>query len=199
MYFRKVAQPGIDSLKQLLLETNNNKRRVDILNQLSSDLYDMDVNEGFKYALEANELSESMRYEAGQKKALILVGYRYSVSGEFTKALDYYRRVSTVNTEEDDAVGYSEIMQGNVYRSLAKYDSANLLYEQSIRILTKDPNSIYLAFAYKSLARLYLIQWRNRDAETYFKKALTIYEQGKKYKRSGRSLVRVINGEQEPR
>jgi len=173
------AQPAVDSLKRLLQETNNNKQRVDILNQLAFELYDINANEGFKAALEANELSASMRYESGQKKALALVGYRYTVSGEFRKAIDYYRQVRQVNSTVDDQVGYSEVMEGNAFRSLAKYDSAQILFTQSIQTLTQNPNPFYLAFAYKSLARLYLIQWRNRDAETYFKKALAIYEQEK--------------------
>ena len=67
-------------------------------------------------------------------------------------------------------------MTGNLYRSLASYDSAFHFYAKGIGVLEKHPNPRYLAFAYKSLARLYVIQWKNQHAETYFLKALKIYE-----------------------
>jgi signal transduction histidine kinase len=37
-------------------------------------------------------------------------------------------------------------------------------------------NESYLAFAYKNLGRLYVLQWRNQEADEYFQKALRIYE-----------------------
>nr|WP_236676341.1 tetratricopeptide repeat protein [Chryseolinea lacunae] len=66
-------------------------------------------------------------------------------------------------------------MKGNAYRSLSTYDSALIYYEKAIRVLEKSPNELYTAFAYKSMARLFVIQWRNEEAEVYFKKALEYY------------------------
>lgn len=171
------SQPAIDSLRQLLYEVNDNIQRVDLLNELSSAVYDTDVNEGFKYASEANEHSKIIKYESGQRRALILMGYRFTVSGEFQKALDHYRQAASVNATEDDLLGYSYVMTGNVYRSLAKYDSARIFYKKSIDILEKNPTPVYLAFAFKSMARLLVIQWKNKEAEFYLKKAQKIYNE----------------------
>lgn len=171
------SQPAIDSLKQLLYEVNDNQQRVDVLNDLSAGVYDTDVNEGFKYASEAYEHSKIIKYEPGQKRALILMGFRFTVSGEFQKALDHYRQAATINSSEDDLVGYSYVMTGNVYRALANYDSARFFYTKSIGVLAENPNPVYLAFAFKSLARLLVTQWKNKEAEFYFKKAQKIYEE----------------------
>ncbi|HTE31510.1 MAG TPA: tetratricopeptide repeat-containing sensor histidine kinase [Chryseolinea sp.] len=170
------AQGDIDSLKQLLSDINDNMQRVDVLNELASQLYDTDVGEGYKYASDAYELAAAMKYEHGQKLALILMGYRYMVSGDFKQALNHYHRSAAVRPREDDLLAYGYIMAGNVYRSLAMYDSAQYSYSKSITILEKHPNQIYEAFAYKSLSRLYVIQWKNREAEFYLRKAQKIYD-----------------------
>jgi len=171
------GQSTFDSLKRLLFEVNDLRKRTDILNELSSYVYDTDVNEGFKYSSEAYEQAKSIKYLDGQMNALILMGYRFTVSGEFQKAVAHYRKAAEVNPERSDLLGYSYVMTGNIYRSIAKYDSARFFYTKGISILEKNRHPVYLAFAFKSLARLLMIQWKNKEAEHYFKKAQMIYEE----------------------
>ena len=170
------SQSAIDSLNRILSESNDNQRRADVLNDISSEWYDTDVNEGFKYSSQAFDLSKSIKYNSGMMRSLILMGYRYTVEGDFQKALDYYKRAAAVEADRPDLLGYSYTMTGNVYRSLANYDSAHFFYHKSISVLEKsNPDHIYLAFAFRSLARLLMIQWRNKEAEAYFMKAQAIY------------------------
>lgn len=171
------GQSRVDSLKQQLFEVNDVRTRVDVLNELASEVYDTDVNEGFKYSSEAFEQGKTVKYAEGQMRALILMGYRFTVSGEFQKAIDHYRRAGEVNPDLTDLLGYSYVMTGNIYRSVAKYDSARIYYSKSISILEKNEHPVYLAFAYKSFARLLVIQWKNKEAEYYFKKAQDIYNE----------------------
>jgi signal transduction histidine kinase/uncharacterized protein HemY len=171
------GQSRLDSLKQVLFEVNDIRQRVDVLNDIASELYDTDLYEGYKYSSDAYEQAKTIKYNYGQMRALILMGYRFSVSGEFQNALDHYRRAAEVDNEQSDLLGYSYSMTANVYRSIAKYDSARLFYTKSIAVLEKNQHPIYLAFAFKSLARLLMIQWKNKEAEHYFKKAQAIYEE----------------------
>ncbi|HMG92337.1 MAG TPA: tetratricopeptide repeat protein, partial [Chryseolinea sp.] len=171
------GQSRVDSLKQVLFEVNDIRQRVDVLNDLSSELYDTDVIEGYKYSSEANEQAKTIKYSDGQMRALILMGYRFTVSGEFQKALELYKQAAETNPERTDLLGYSNTMTANIYRSIAKYDSARFFYTKAIDILEKNPHPIYLAFAFKSLARLLMIQWKNKDAEYYFLKAQKIYDE----------------------
>ena len=92
------SQPAIDSLKQVLYETNDNKQRVDVLNELSAAVYDTDVSEGFKYASEAQEHSRNIKYTHGLKQSLILMGYRFTINGEFRTALNYYHQAANVDS-----------------------------------------------------------------------------------------------------
>ncbi len=171
------SQHYVDSLKRLLYEINDNIKRVDVLNELSFQVYDNNVDDGFTYASEAYEHSRLIKYPAGQKRSLILIGYRFAVRGDFQKALSYYRQASYVNSTVDELLAYSYTMAGNVYTSLANYDSARYFYFKSIEILEKNHSTDYLAFAFKNLARLYLIQWKNKEAEVYFSKAEKIYQE----------------------
>jgi signal transduction histidine kinase len=171
------GQSLVDSLKQVLFNISDIRQRVDVLNDLASEVYDTDVNEGYKYSSEAFDQAKAIKYSEGQMRALILMGYRFTVSGEFQKSLDLYERAAKTDPDVTDLLGYSYIMTANIYRSIAKYDSARIFYAKSIEILEKNPHPIYLAFAFKSLARLLMIQWKNKDAEYYFKKAQKIYNE----------------------
>lgn len=171
------AQGELDSLKAVLTETNDNKKRVDILNELSSQIYDMDGTEGFGYASDAYEDATAIKYDRGRRKALNLMSFRYVISGDFQEALKYQRKAVAITETEDDLVAYSLVMTGNVYRSLAKYDSARYFYTRAMTLLEQYPRTLYQAYAFKSIARLFVIQWKNKEAETYLKKAQEIYEQ----------------------
>jgi signal transduction histidine kinase len=173
---RLAALDEIDSLKQILTILKGEKR-VDALNALSFILYDSDVNSGHRYAAEAYNDARLLKYAKGQKLALILMGYRYTVRGEFRESLSHYKRAYSLDASKDDETAYAYIMTGNVYRSLAAYDSASYYYDKSISILTRQTRSKYLPFAYKSFARLLAVQWKNAEAEEFFRKAQKIYVQ----------------------
>lgn len=169
------GQESIDSLKQLLIDLNDHRQRVDVLLELSSLLYHTDIPEGYKYASEAREQAAMLNYERGERLALILIAFRYVNNGDFSQAIATYRQSDARSSSPDDLLAYSYVSRGNVYRSLARYDSSRYLYTQAIKLLDTTPNSAYLAFAFKNLARLYKIQWRNKEAATYLNKALAIY------------------------
>ena len=174
------GQGEIDSLKQLLVDLNDHRQRVDVLLDLSSRLFDVDLEEGYKYASEARDESAIIKYERGERLALILVAYRQVCSGDFRQAIDTYKQSDALSSRPDDVLAYSYVSRGNVYRSLAQYDSSRYLYTQATRLLETHPNSRYLAYAYKNLGRLEVILWHNKEAKFYYKKALAIYEAEKR-------------------
>ncbi|MGC3946121.1 MAG: tetratricopeptide repeat-containing sensor histidine kinase [Chryseolinea sp.] len=173
-----LAAQSIDSLKQLLVDLNDHRQRVDVLIDLSTRLFDIDLDEGYKYASDAREEAATIKYEQGERLALILMAYRYVCSGDFRQAISTYQASDALMSSEDEILAYSFVSRGNVYRSIARYDSSRYLYTQAIKLLESHQNSKYLAYAYKSLGRLEVMMWHNKDAEFYYKKALTIYEEG---------------------
>lgn len=170
------AQHDVDSLKQLLSDLNDHRQRVDVLLNLSSETYDVDTEEGYKYAVEARDEAHTIKYERGERLALILIAFKLVCNGDFRQAIDLYKQSDALASQEDDVLAYSYVSRGNVYRSLAQYDSTRYLYMQSLHLLESHPNAIYLAYAYKNLGKLETMLWRNKDAEFNFRRALTIYE-----------------------
>lgn len=184
---------SLDSLKQLLGDLNDHRQRVDVLIDISTRLFDIDLDEGYKYASDAREEAALVKYERGERLALILMGYRYVCNGDFRQAIDIYEQSDALTSKKDDILAYSYVSRGNVYRSTAQYDSSRYLYTQAIRLLETHQNSSYLAYAYKSLGRLEVILWHNKDAEFYFKKALDIY--GKANRTFGQAEVLFLLSE----
>jgi signal transduction histidine kinase len=170
-------QRSFDSLLHVLEKNPTpSQQRVDILNALASAYYDYDTEEGFNYATQAVELAKKLDYSRGLRRSLTLQGFYFYATGKYPKALEYYRRSSSVPLPEDDLLGYNLVMIGNVFRAQADYDSAMICYRKSIDILIRVNSPYQLAFAYKSLGRLYVLQWKNQLAQQTFLKALNIYK-----------------------
>lgn len=171
------AQPvPRDSLLRILEATREPRARTDLLLQLASDYYDIDTDLGYKYASEAYELAQRIQYTAGMCESLTLKGYYFYATGEYVKALNFYYRSMAVPGHPPAQQGYTFIMTGNAYRSQSRYDSAETYYHRGIALLST-VDSPFLPFAYKNLARLYVLQWKNAEAQEYFNRALSLYEQ----------------------
>jgi signal transduction histidine kinase len=172
-------QKTIDSLMQVLDQTAG-EHRVDLLIALSSAYYDYDSEKGFEYANQAVTLSRELNYPVGERRATTLQGFYYFNKGEFLKSLEIYNQSRNLKGPEDEHYGYTLVMIGNVYRSLAQYDSAKNYYDASINLLARINAPNQLAYAYKNTGRLYLLQWKNKESEESFRKALTLYQSMKK-------------------
>jgi signal transduction histidine kinase/uncharacterized protein HemY len=168
------GQQGIDSLKQVLTDLNDHRQRVEVLLELSSRVFDMDLDEGYKYASDARDEAATIKYEQGERLALILIAYRQFCTGDFRQSIQSYLQSDALASREDDILAYSYVSRGNVYRSLAQYDSSRYLYTRAGKLLEEHPNPKYQAYVYKNLGKLEVVLWHNRDAEFYYRKALDI-------------------------
>jgi signal transduction histidine kinase len=165
----------IDSLLNILEKSRSPSERVDLLNEISSAYYDYDATKGLEYATEALEAARIAKYGAGTRTALTLTGYYHYDIGEYRKALAFYAQSNEVPIPEDERLGYNFVMIGNVYRSIASYDSADLYYNKAINLLSSLHANRQLAFAYRNAGRLYILQWKNQLANNIFNNALKLY------------------------
>jgi signal transduction histidine kinase/uncharacterized protein HemY len=171
-----------DSLTHVLPSTSDRQKKVDLLNEIASAYFDYNNEEALTYSLQANALAQEIGYSTGLRQALTLQGYYYFAKGDYRKALEYFRQSRTKQGSEDDLAGYTLVMVGNVYRALSQYDSSELYYQKAIGVFAATKSGSHMAYAYKNLGRLYVIQWKNKEAEEVFQKALTIYETRKSKK-----------------
>jgi signal transduction histidine kinase len=169
-------QRVIDSLAGVLESTPDKQKRVDILNEITFAYFDYNNEAGFDYASQAYDLALEINYEKGLRQALTYKGFYHSTKGSYPNALEYFWQSRSRAPEKDDLQGYTLVMIGNVHRAMARYDSAAHYYGQAIEIFNATKSGNYLAYAYKNLGRLYVLQWRNQEAEEIFQKSLVIYE-----------------------
>lgn len=166
----------VDSLVRVLNATDNNAARVDLLCELSSVSYNYDIELGQSYAQQAYAKAKRLNYKKGMRHALILQGFYHQDIGENTIALKHYHEASALSDSPDDLQAYGYVMTGNLYRIIARYDSAELFYKKSMMVQNQIRSETYRAYIYKSLARLYMVQWKNKEAEEKLNKALELYK-----------------------
>ncbi|WP_333819576.1 tetratricopeptide repeat-containing sensor histidine kinase [Ohtaekwangia sp.] len=175
-------QTKVDSLLQVIKHAPDDKARADLLCQASSACYHDDLEQGYAYAERAYTLARQVAYARGMRYALILKGYYFQSIGEYGKSLVQFRQAIDLKMPMDDLLGYGYCMIGNLYRTIAKYDSADLFYTRALTVLRQVHSRNYLAITYKSQAKLYILQWKNAQAYDALMKALRLYqEKGDRY------------------
>jgi signal transduction histidine kinase len=164
-----------DSLLVELKKQSEPARQVDMMNEISSSYYHSDVEKGLEFAIKAGVLAEKERYFRGQRVALTLQGYYFFKTGDFSRALELFRRSSLIEKVADEPMAHTYVLTGNLFRSEAQYDSAELYYQRAIKILTgREKAERHLAFVYRNLGRLHLLQWKNESAKEHLTRALEL-------------------------
>jgi tetratricopeptide (TPR) repeat protein len=157
---------GADSLRNLLSNSRlSDKERVDLLNNLSYELYDVNDSAAFKAAQKALALAEKTNYKAGIKYAYTLIGLGHNANGFYQDAVRYFVMSDRVDVPSMTHIAsYNQVLLGNTYRDLAQYDSAEFYYHKAMDIISKTGNNAYKARVHKNLGQLYLILWKNTEA-----------------------------------
>src|SRR5258706_7502680 len=168
-----VAQkPYTDSLKQILANTDDPKRRVDLLCDIAYDLFDFDDVAAEGYAAQAKKLAAENNYQSGLKYALTVIGLGNLSAGEYQQALENFHASKKINApQRKELTGYNLMLIGSTYRDLAYYDSAEYYYKQAIQLVGENGDPYYLGFFYRGLAHVKIILWQNQEALEYLKKA----------------------------
>ena len=153
-----------DSLRRLLAQTQDNRKRVDILNDLAYEYYDFQDTTAFGFAREAQALAIKINYPLGLKYAYTLVAIGHTTQGDFKKATYFHRLSDLVKIpNEKDRTSYNLSAWGVIYRDQAKYDSALALFNLARALILKE-NTLQLAFNFKNKASVYLRKFSLREA-----------------------------------
>lgn len=134
--------PKLDSLNKQLARTTNEMERCDLLNAMTTEIWDFDFDKGLAWAWQALQLAEKNNYTHGRAAALTNIGLYYYFVGEYDNALANYRKSLAVlgDKQSRDFPAYTWIRIANLYRVQAVYDSAQYYYSLALNALT---GSIY--------------------------------------------------------
>src|SRR4249919_3464764 len=86
--FLSAQQNKNDSLRHLLFVSKEDISKVNLLNQLSRNFNDSNPDSNLFYGLQALELSRKINYNKGEIDALLSTCAGFSLSGNYSKALE---------------------------------------------------------------------------------------------------------------
>lgn len=168
------AQQGMaDSLWSLLKKGSlSQKDHVDVLNELSYTLYDTEDSTALALSIESLSRARKIKYKAGERYALTLIGLGYYNYSEYEKALKSLRASRNIILDEKpELAGYNLALIGSINRDYGYYDSALYYYNLAIKTIGEDGDGYYLGAAYRSMASVKVLLWQNQEALEILQKA----------------------------
>ena len=153
-------QETIDSLLTILERSHEDTNKVIVLNQLSRQLFNRDLDLSFKYAREAVDLALTLEYNKGFAISYRYIGNCHKGKGDNDKALEFYQKSLTLFENMNDQKNISTVYNsiGHLYFNWGKYPKALQYYYRSLEIKERIYDSIGIAIAFHSIGNVHLMQ-----------------------------------------
>jgi signal transduction histidine kinase len=102
------------------------------------------------------------------------LGLVHLFTGEYSKALDYYRNVQKINEVLNDLALKSLLFlnQGEAYLGLLHLDSAELVFDKSIFYNEKSGYKKYKGLALYDIGKIYEMRDNNEEAKKYYRQSI---------------------------
>jgi two-component system, sensor histidine kinase PdtaS len=134
----------------------------------------------FAKAIDNYKASAEITKQSGESKELINtfknIGYCYSMLGNTTEGIVYFKKVLKLNQGNEPGTAYSLINLGNVYEMIGDVELAVECYYKAINIWSNLDDQFEVADLYNNLGYLYMNVDRSYKAMDAYLKALVIYE-----------------------
>lgn len=157
------AQPALENLKHKLESSSDDKERATILNELATQSWDYDFEEGLNYARQAYTIASRLQDPELLTKSLTAIGLYHYFNGNYKTAKQYYSDALTAARDNNfgDYPAYTLTRLGNLYRVQGSYDSADFYYKQSLTLLKDKDAAFALSSVYHNLG------WLNYELSNY--------------------------------
>ena len=169
----------IDSLLLILKTVKRDTNKVNILNKLSENLrYQEDFSKELEYATQAMDIANDLKFETGEAKAYLNIGWVYGDQGENAKALENFYASLRIYEKigNKKMIAFLLQMVGATLEYLGNLDDALKRVNESLEIKKQIGDKEGIAQSLNSIGELYLGMNRDSEAlESHFA-ALTIYE-----------------------
>ena len=182
-HFQLIASSRIDSLKNCLLEIDEDTNRVELLLELSKAHFRNDRNsKSSAYYLEtALTLSNKLNYLKGIVKYWDLKGYQHRNRSEYKKALychfEAMELAKKIKSEKSLSTIYNNI--GVVYRRLDEYNKGLDFHLKALEIAEKYNQRLTQSMAINSIGNIYTLMHHYDEALEYYKRAMQIAKEDK--------------------
>jgi tetratricopeptide (TPR) repeat protein len=167
----------IDSLNEVLKNTNDDTNRVKTLNALGWYLrITGEYKRGREIAETAAISSDKLNFKRGKASALNLIGLFCWDKGDLTNAIYYFKSCIPINEEIGNTIGLGNnlINIGNIYWGQGNYTDAAKYYKSASKVYEEAGNTQGLVWANNNLGATYAKCGNNPDALKYYLEALKI-------------------------
>lgn len=146
---------SLDSLKTVFSKTIDQKKQVDLLNEISAKYYYIHYDSLMSYAEEAYRRSVSTGYTDGEIVALHRKCDYYINTGDFKTASQLVEQAERLATKTNNKVLLAEsyLIRGDIYGSISIFDQAYDYYNSALQIFNKEKQT---SRALKAENRIYL-------------------------------------------
>jgi class 3 adenylate cyclase len=176
-----LAQTGlIDSLKVVLITSDDDSIKVQNLILLSQNLVGTDNQNAIYYASKARNLATELHYEVGRAYALKYIGMGYYFQDKYVDAINYWEESLAVFEEMGDLTGVSNMLNnlGAINQNEGDDTKALEIYLRALTVAEEADNTQRIATALTNIGVVYA-----KKPETYQKsldyllRALPLFEE----------------------
>jgi signal transduction histidine kinase len=178
--FAALAQPGtVDSLNRLAQQLGRDTSRVNVLIQLSREMYRSGNHDHeVRYATEALELSQSLGFVKGEGDAWTTLGHVAMRKGAYDSALQCLGHAKAAFTaiKNYKSLANVHLCTGQVHDYLAKYNIALEHYRTALALIEAHANDAIKFKILNSSGVTYFNKGSYETALAYYLKALKVSE-----------------------
>lgn len=166
----------IDSLIHITkrLETSNEK--VDLLNEISWGYQYSNYQKTLEYAEEAHLLADSLHYDRGKGRALILMASSHASFGNLDKAIVLSNQSLAIANQTNDCYLISKGANnlGNYLYDKGMLEESLTAYHKSLDCSETIQDTLCMAYTYENIGTFHAVMGNNKEAEIYLLKAVNI-------------------------
>jgi len=169
------SQNKTDSLL-LLIESANDIRKADLLNELSISSRNISLNKSFEYANKAITLSRELKYISGEAEGIKNRGVVYFTQNKNSEALIEFEISLELFKREKNSVKESALINNiaNIYVTQGEYEKALTNYLKAVKINIDANKQESVANIYNNIGMVYNKWGKNEQAFEYYNKSLEI-------------------------
>jgi tetratricopeptide (TPR) repeat protein len=173
------AKHELDSLLNALPHAENDKKRIDLLNNVALAYTRISIDDAEKFATEAIGQSRETNYQAGLAEGYKILGTTYYVKGEHDKSIEYSYEALKLYEANDNKAGQSDVFNNMaiVFNAREDIDKAYELSNRSLGLKREIGDSLGIAKVILTLAEIYMKQKLYDRGLGFGKEALKRYRE----------------------
>ncbi|WP_162556004.1 tetratricopeptide repeat protein [Reichenbachiella versicolor] len=172
---------------------NEDRDKVDLLNAIIYEIYEIDTFRADSLVQVALELEDKLNLVVNKAETLYYKAYLEKKKANYSAALLYFNQSLSTYDSLGQARGISYTLNGigNVYYAQGDFNKAIEYYKKSYKtdLLLNDP--VGIAGSLTNIANIYAEQGKQKEALEYYLKSLEIQKDLKNEYREARNLINI--------